>query len=171
MQAGLPHRTRCRPLIIHLAPKASTDQLSLRSATQNRWHEGRPATIDPMPVPLQRAAVSVRPVNMSTTWPVHDRLTMAACPMIRPCLQRMRFSGAATSCDVSSRTIRTSEAENIFTSCPPGLDRPSSKLSMSICFLPHDWLHNNWAAAAAETRTAEQSRAPTSRSDAPSTSR
>ena len=24
---------------------------------------------------------------MSTTWPVRDRLTMAACPMIRPCLQ------------------------------------------------------------------------------------
>ena len=85
-------------------------------------YEGHPATIDPMPVPLQRAAVSVRPVNMSTTWPVHDRLTMAACPMIRPCLQRMRFSGAATSCDVSSRTIRTSEAENTFTSCLPGLD-------------------------------------------------
>ena len=36
MQAGLPHRTRCRPLIIHLAPKASTDQLSPRPATQNR---------------------------------------------------------------------------------------------------------------------------------------
>ena len=30
MQAGLPHRTRCRPLIIHLAPKASTGQLSIR---------------------------------------------------------------------------------------------------------------------------------------------
>ena len=29
----------------------------------------------------------VRPANMSTTWPVRDRLTMAACPMIRPCLQ------------------------------------------------------------------------------------
>ena len=24
---------------------------------------------------------------MSTTWPVRDRLTIAACPMIRPCLQ------------------------------------------------------------------------------------
>ena len=32
----------------------------------------------------------------------------------------MRFArGAATSCDVSSRTIRTSEAENTFTSCLP----------------------------------------------------
>ena len=43
MQAGLPHRTRCRPLIIHLAPKASTntDQLSLRSATQNRTKAAR----------------------------------------------------------------------------------------------------------------------------------
>ena len=29
----------------------------------------------------------VRPANMSTPWPVRDRLTMAACPMIRPCLQ------------------------------------------------------------------------------------
>ena len=41
MQAGLPHRTGCRPLIIHLAPKASTDQLSLRSATQNRTKAAR----------------------------------------------------------------------------------------------------------------------------------
>ena len=55
----------------------------------------------------------------------------------------MRVAGAATSCDVSSRTIRTSEAENTFTSCPPGLDRPSCKLSMSICLLPHDGLHNS----------------------------
>ena len=45
----------------------------------------------------------------------------------------MCFAGAATSCDVSSRTIRTSEAENTFTSCLPGLDRPSNKLSMSTC--------------------------------------
>ena len=37
----------------------------------------------------------------------------------------------------------TSMTENTFTSCPSGLDRPSSKLSMSICLLPHDWLHNN----------------------------
>ena len=36
MQAGLPHRTRRRPLIIHLAPKTSTDQLPIRPATQNR---------------------------------------------------------------------------------------------------------------------------------------
>ena len=36
MQAGLPHRTRCRPLMIHLAPKTSTDQLPIRPATQNR---------------------------------------------------------------------------------------------------------------------------------------
>ena len=80
----------------------------------------------------------------------------------------MRFArGAATSCDVSSRTIRTSEAENTFTSCLPGLDRPSNKLSMSTCLWPHDWLQNNLSSSGAETRTAEQSRAPTSRSDAP----
>ena len=44
----------------------------------------------------------------------------------------VRSAGATTNCDVSSRTIRTSKAENTFTSsCPSGLDRPSSKLSMS----------------------------------------
>ena len=37
----LPHRTGCHPLIIHLAPKAGTDQLSLRSATQNRTKAAR----------------------------------------------------------------------------------------------------------------------------------
>ena len=36
MQAGLPHRTFCRPLIIHLAPKAGTDQQSLRVAPRSR---------------------------------------------------------------------------------------------------------------------------------------
>ena len=41
MQASLPHRTGCRPLIIHLAPNASADQLSLRSATQNRTKASR----------------------------------------------------------------------------------------------------------------------------------
>ena len=62
--------------------------------------------------------------------------------MIRPCLQFI-CRGAATSRDVSSRTIRTSEAENTFTSSLPGLDRPSNKLSMSTCWWPHDWLQNN----------------------------
>ena len=41
-----------------------------------------------------------------------------------------------------SRSIRTSEAEDTFTSCQLGLDHPSSKLSMSMCLLPHDWLEN-----------------------------
>ena len=54
-----------------------------------------------------------------------------------------RVSGATTSCDVSSQTIRTSKAENTYTSRPSGLDRPSSKLSMSSCWWPHDWLLNN----------------------------
>ena len=62
--------------------------------------------------------------------------------MIRPCLQFI-CRGAATNRDVSSRTIRTSEAEHTFTSSLPGLDRPSNKLSMSTCWWPHDWLQNN----------------------------
>ena len=55
----------------------------------------------------------------------------------------MRSAGATTNCDVSWRTIRTSKAEKPFTSCPSGIDRPSSKLSMSSCLWPHDWLWNN----------------------------
>ena len=52
-------------------------------------------------------------------------------------------AGATTSCDVPSWTIRTSEAKNTFTSCPSGLDCPSSKQGMSICLWPHGWLQNN----------------------------
>ena len=52
------------------------------------------------------------------------------------------FVDASKSCDVQSRLIRTSEAEDTFTSCQLGLDHPSSKLSMSMCLLPHDWLQN-----------------------------
>lgn len=57
-------------------------------------------------------------------------------------LQEHHVCDATTSCEVPSRSIRTSEAEDTFTSCQLGLDHPSSKLSMSICLLPHDWLQN-----------------------------
>ena len=52
------------------------------------------------------------------------------------------FAGATTSCEVPSRSICTSEAEDTFTSCQLGLDHPISKLSMPIRLLPHDWLQN-----------------------------
>ena len=57
-------------------------------------------------------------------------------------LQEHHVCDATRSCDVPSRSIRTSEAEDTFTSCQLGLDHPSSKLSMSMCLLPHDWLQN-----------------------------
>ena len=57
-------------------------------------------------------------------------------------LQEHHVCDATTSCDVPSRSIGTSEAEDTFTSCQLGLDHPSSKLSMSMCLLPHDWLEN-----------------------------
>ena len=121
----------------------------------------------------------VRPANTSTTRPAHDRLTTAACPMIRPCLQRvLPTPRRCRPVCVRSRTIRTSEAEDTFsTTCPPGLDRPSSKLSMSICLLPHiltQLIAQQFGqAAAAETPRTFYCRAvagtPTSRLDAPST--
>ena len=58
-------------------------------------------------------------------------------------LQEHHVCDATTSREVSSRSIRTSEAEDTFTSCQLGLDHSSSKLSMSICLWPHDWLQNN----------------------------
>ena len=54
----------------------------------------------------------------------------------------MPFVKCSTSGDVPSQTIRMSKAEYAVTSCQPGLDHPSSKLSMSMCLLPHDWLQN-----------------------------
>ena len=54
----------------------------------------------------------------------------------------MPFVKFSTSSDVPSQTIRMSKAEYVVTSCQPGLDHPSSKLSMSMCLLPHDWLQN-----------------------------
>ena len=57
-------------------------------------------------------------------------------------LQEHHVCDATTSCDVPSRSIRMSEAEDTSTSCQLGLDHPSSKLSMSMCLLPHDWLKN-----------------------------
>ena len=57
-------------------------------------------------------------------------------------LQEHHVRDATTSCDVPSRSIRTSGAEDTFTICQLGLDHPSSKLSMSMCLLPHDWLQN-----------------------------
>ena len=43
----------------------------------------------------------------------------------------MLFVKCSTSGDVPSQTIRMSKAEYAVTSCQPGLDHPSSKLSMS----------------------------------------
>ena len=43
----------------------------------------------------------------------------------------MPFVKYSTSGDVPSQTIRMSKAEYAVTSCQPGLDHPSSKLSMS----------------------------------------
>jgi hypothetical protein len=57
--------------------------------------------------------------------------------------QSMLFVKCSTSSDALSRTTRTSKAEDTFTSCQPGLDHHSSKLSMSICLWPDDWLHNS----------------------------
>ena len=44
----------------------------------------------------------------------------------------MPFVKCSTSGDVPSQTIRMSKAEYTVTSCQPGLDHSSSKLSMSI---------------------------------------
>ena len=52
------------------------------------------------------------------------------------------FAKCSTSGDVPSQTMRTSKTGYNITSCQPGLDHSSSKLSMSICLLPHDWLQN-----------------------------
>ena len=123
----------------HLAPKASTDRLSIRSATQNRTKAARRQSTQcqcPCNVPLCPSREHVH--NMASPRSSHH------CSMPNDTSMRMvRFAGATTNCEVSSRTIRTSKAENTFTSCPSGLDRPSSKLSMSSCWWPHDWWLNN----------------------------
>ena len=119
------------------AKKASTDQLSLRSATQNCTKAARRQSTQcqcPCNVPLCPSREHVHNMAMQcaivSPW-LHVQCYVHACNAF--CRRR------ATSCDVSSRTIRTSEAENTFTSRLPGLDRPSNKLSMSTCLWPHDW--------------------------------
>ena len=81
MHAGRPHRTNCHPLIIHLAPEdavcCAADQLPKRPATQNRTKR-RPARINPLPLPLQRSAVSRVHTKASTRSSHHG-----TCPMIR----------------------------------------------------------------------------------------
>ena len=104
-------------------------------------HEGRPALIDPMPVPLQRAAVSV-----PRTCPQHGQSAIVSPHGSRS--NDTSIQGPSLQCvlpgrrDESRRVVadesRTSEVENTFTSCLPALDRPSNKLSMSTCWWPHD---------------------------------
>ena len=45
-------------------------------------------------------------------------------------LQEHHVCDATTSCDAPSRSIRTSEAEDTFTSCQLGLDHPISRERM-----------------------------------------
>jgi hypothetical protein len=84
---GLPHRTGCRPLIIHLCgpegTHSKTDQLrTLRSATQNRTKVPRPATIDPMPVPPGRPLAMCRCVRPPRTY-VHN-MASGQCAIVSP---------------------------------------------------------------------------------------
>ena len=55
----------------------------------------------------------------------------------------MLFVKCSTSGDVLSQTIRMSKAEYTVTSCQPGLDHSSSKLSMSLHLWFCGWLYNN----------------------------
>ena len=55
----------------------------------------------------------------------------------------MLFVKCSTSGDVPSQTIRMSKAEYTVTSCQPGLDHSSSKLSMSLHLWFCGWLYNN----------------------------
>jgi hypothetical protein len=119
MQASHPHRTGRHPLMIHLAPKASTDQLSSRPATQNRTKAARRQSTHcqcPCNVPLCPSLEHLHN-TASARSSYHGSMSNDTSMLA------MRVAGAATSCDVSSRTIRTSGAENTFTSCPPARSR------------------------------------------------
>ena len=81
MQAGLPHRTRCRPLIIHLAPKTSTDQLPIRPATQNRPK----AACAPPASPASRDSPLASPPEQSR--PVASTLDRLGCGANQPAVR------------------------------------------------------------------------------------
>ena len=113
MQAGLPHRTRCRPLIIHLAPKASTDQLSPRPATQNRTKAAcappaPPASRDsPLASPRRPRAKSSRRVEcMRETYKLYYICGLCHVPMLSLLPQSLPLTDygrkALSSCFVSN---------------------------------------------------------------------
>ena len=96
----------------------------------------------------RRTPIGARWPRARAALPHTDQLGSAAAPshwdshQMNEYCKSIHVCDATTSCDVPSRLIRTSEAEDTFTSCQLGLDHPSSKLSMSMCLLPHDWLQN-----------------------------
>ena len=110
--------------------------------------------IAPFPSPSEHPATSRVPIE--ARWSraraalLHaDQLRRAAAPSHWDCHQvnesckSMPFVKRSASSDVPSQTIRMSKAEYAVTSCQPGLDHPSSKLSMSTCSWFCGWLHNN----------------------------
>ena len=136
--------------------------------------------IAPFPSPSEHPATSRIPIE--ARWSraraalLHaDQLRSAAAPSHWDCHQMnescksMLFVKCSTSGDVPSQTIRMSKAEYTVTSCQPGLDHSSSKLSMSLHFGSAAGCTTTQAATAAGTRDAEPSRTPLSRHNAPST--
>jgi len=108
---------------------------------------------------------------MSTTWPVRDRLTMAACPMIRPCLQCVLPGRRDESQRVVADDSHERGRERLHLSClPAARSRSPQQQAEHVHLLVATRLvaEQFEQQRAAENRNAERSRAPTSRSDAPS---
>ena len=103
--------------------------------------EAKPSTYEPHTNRSPLAARTRRSASHRSTRKRRRTIPLGQPPNERV-LQEHHVCDATRSCDVPSRSIRTSEAEDTFTSCQLGLDHPSSKLSMSMCLLPHDWLQN-----------------------------
>ena len=101
-----PHRTNCHPLVIHLAPidgMLCCGPAAKRSATQNRTKR-RPATINPLPLLLQRSAVSRVHTTASTRSSHHGTMSNDTSQL------PMRCAMSATRVDTSSLTSSMSEA-------------------------------------------------------------
>ena len=158
--------TRIEPADNHLAPKTSTNHLTMRPAAEERMKamlgDDRPT---PPPTHCARVADAPTPQPARDGPPWHPGILPKETSM--PTIHR---ATPATRDDVPARMSGTGQAESPLGSCRAGLEHPSMGSNTSTSLLECGRLCIPSCSLEVECCTSEPALAPSSRADAPSTS-
>ena len=165
--------TRIEPADNHLAPKTSTNHLTMRPAAEERMNamlgDDRPT---PPPTHCARVADAPTPQPARDSPPWHPGI-LPRHPSILPnetSMPTVHHATPATRDDVPARMSGTGQAESPLGSCRAGLEHPSMSSNTSTSLLGCGRLCIPSCSLEVECCTSEPALAPSSRADAPPTS-